>query len=199
MPKEDVLRYSPVEESAEDESFIPFAPHRYRPQHTSERRWRFFYSKTHILALYALNLLLLALVIWGFVRPVPDPTLGVYCMSLPSCILEHHLINSVWFIAPANSAVKYIAKKKLRPALFKPTEYMGYPTPDGRTDELWSSLYNCEGRPVSFLPLTVLAVSQKEKKDTNLNGPKSASPKSPPRKPRSSTAQHSPSRARTNT
>jgi hypothetical protein len=73
------------------------------------------------------------------------------------------MINSVWYIAPANSAVKYIAKKKLRPALFKPTEYMGYPTPDGRTDELWSSLYNCEGRPVSFLPLTVSRRFQERK------------------------------------
>jgi len=154
MPKGDVPRYSPVEESAEDESFIPFAPHRYRLRQAAERRWSFFYSKTHILALYALNLLLIVLVIWGFVRPVPDPTLGVYCMSpLPLNKLEYHLINFVWFIAPANSAIKYIAKKKLRPALFKPTEYMGYPTPDGRTDELWSSLYNCKGRPVSFFPL----------------------------------------------
>lgn len=82
VPKEDGPNYSPVEDSAEDESFIPSA-HRYRLRQAAERRWRFFYSKSHILALYALNLLLLVLAIWGFVRPVPDPTLGVYCMSLP--------------------------------------------------------------------------------------------------------------------
>ena len=46
--------------------------------------------------------------------------------------------------APANDAVEYIPKHHFRAALFNLTEYMGYPTEDGRTDQLWSDLYNCE-------------------------------------------------------
>ncbi|KAK3368288.1 hypothetical protein B0H63DRAFT_565013 [Podospora didyma] len=117
-------RYSPVhpaDEDPEDEELLLFRDRRkilFLP-----KRLAFFYSKSHILALYGVNLLLIILLVcqWVFLRR-HDPSLGIY--------------------SPANGAVEYIEKMKLRPALFNLTEYMGYPTSDGRTDELWSNLYN---------------------------------------------------------
>jgi hypothetical protein len=46
--------------------------------------------------------------------------------------------------APANGHVEYIEHHHFRAALLNRTEYMGYPTPDGNTDKLWSDLYNRE-------------------------------------------------------
>ncbi len=81
MPKKDRLQYSPVDDGLEDEGLLQFE-HRRKLQLAVAKRWPFLYSKTHILGLYALNLMLIALVAWAFARPLPDPSLGVYCRCL---------------------------------------------------------------------------------------------------------------------
>ncbi|KAK4240933.1 hypothetical protein C8A03DRAFT_30900 [Achaetomium macrosporum] len=86
------------------------------------RGW--FYSRTHILLLYALNLVLLVAVAVLAARlshqPFLDPTLGVY--------------------SPANEAVEWIKEIKFTSALFSRTPYMGFPTDE--TDQLWLDLYD---------------------------------------------------------
>ncbi|KAJ0109998.1 uncharacterized protein J7T55_014800 [Diaporthe amygdali] len=55
---------------------------------------------------------------------------------------KHGSDPTVEIYSPANEAVEYVQAKHFRAALFNLTEYMGYPTADGRTDQLWSNLYN---------------------------------------------------------
>ncbi|KAH6653029.1 hypothetical protein BKA67DRAFT_659676 [Truncatella angustata] len=79
----------------------------------------------HIVVLYVCNVISLVVIAVLWSSPSGrghDPTLGVY--------------------SPANEAVEYVEAKHFRAALFNLTEYMGYPTADGRTDQLWSDLYN---------------------------------------------------------
>ncbi|KAF8848037.1 hypothetical protein BDZ45DRAFT_636278 [Acephala macrosclerotiorum] len=83
-----------------------------------------FYSRAHIVSLYALisSLLLVStsLTFRLHRKPFADPTLGVY--------------------SPANEAVEYIREQKFESALFSYTPYMGFPT--NETDKLWENLYD---------------------------------------------------------
>lgn len=110
--------------------------------------------RMHIIALYISNLtsfaILITLLTSGW-RLTDGRSLGVYCMYLQClCLLYPPPISFPGFLkltspqAPANEAVEYIHSQHFRAALFNLTEYMGYPTADGRTDKLWSDLYNCE-------------------------------------------------------
>lgn len=64
-------------------------------------------------------------------------------VSIYGALFKFHISQFVE-LAPANDAVEYVEAHHFRAALFNLTEYMGYPTADGRTDKLWSDLYNCE-------------------------------------------------------
>ncbi|KAL0937293.1 uncharacterized protein CTRU02_207024 [Colletotrichum truncatum] len=87
------------------------------------KRYSFFRSNLHIALLYVSNACLLILLVFTTtLASRGDPALAVW--------------------SPANSAVEYVPKQHFRAALFNLTEYMGYPTADGKTDKLWSDLYN---------------------------------------------------------
>ncbi|WYZ44001.1 hypothetical protein EsH8_VII_000437 [Colletotrichum jinshuiense] len=92
-----------------------------RPQ--AYQKHSFLRSNLHITLLYVSNvcLIILLAVVTALTRQ-GDPALAVW--------------------SPANEAVEYVPKQHFRAALFNLTEYMGYPTTDGKTDKLWSDLYN---------------------------------------------------------
>ncbi|KAK5994535.1 hypothetical protein PT974_05013 [Cladobotryum mycophilum] len=100
----------------------------------------------HILALYASNTisLIIIIILWNTKSKgisASDPSLKIYCKLMHIWTGELEL-NPRPATAPANEAVEYVEALHFRAALFNHTEYMGYPTADGRTDELWSDLYN---------------------------------------------------------
>ncbi|EQL01720.1 hypothetical protein OCS_02573 [Ophiocordyceps sinensis CO18] len=108
------------EDAIENHEQLGFLPQAFstKPSHKGRS-----YSLCHVLTLYVMIIVLFAAVIaLGATRMSPDPGL------------------SLW--SPANGAVSYIERQHFRAALFNNTEYMGYPTEDGRTDRLWSDLYN---------------------------------------------------------
>ncbi|KAK4222474.1 hypothetical protein QBC38DRAFT_375052 [Podospora fimiseda] len=123
MEEKDRKSYTIVEadENQEGDQFLPSL---YHPQRrNSKKSW--VTSTTHVAILYATNIFLLAVSIFlGATRSKSDPGLAVW--------------------SPANEAVEYIERHHFRAALFNYTEYMGYPTEDGKTDQLWSDLYNCK-------------------------------------------------------
>ncbi|KAM7195066.1 protein of unknown function (DUF3328) domain containing protein [Rhypophila sp. PSN 637] len=124
MASEKDLRYS-EDVSLEDESSNGETDGMLPQGLSRSRQSQYRGRQLHLLLLYISNFVsLVGIIVLSTTqtRTVSDPSLQVY--------------------SPANSAVEYIKAKHFRAALFNLTEYMGYPTADGRTDQLWGDLYN---------------------------------------------------------
>jgi len=112
------------------------------------RRSSFVYSLSHIIALYAANILSLLIVGTLLVRSKfganRDLSVVVYC-ELELTITYPAVLVAKRQTAPANEAVEHIQAHKFRAALVNHTPYIGFPTDE--TDRLWSELYNCPSLP----------------------------------------------------
>ncbi|KAH8682055.1 hypothetical protein BX600DRAFT_429948 [Xylariales sp. PMI_506] len=111
-----------IEETSREEESVGLLPA--DPSFITHTRERTKFQTSHIIALYSSNILLIvtAMTLWLMPRTCQDPGLAQW--------------------SPANEFVEYIDHHHFRAALLNRTEYMGYPTADGKTVRLWGDLYN---------------------------------------------------------